>query len=150
LSGFISTGTCQTNSLLETANQEKLDTEYVARELHGFTTDEIDENTEIAQTFTVRTNGSLVRVELQLYWSGQQPTDSLHFDIRKVNGSTPTETNNGSNILAIANLELKDIPPHGRHDRKISWMSFKFPPVKVSAGEELAIILMSETSTYEK
>lgn len=55
----------------------------------------------IAQTFTVIASGKLSQVDVPVRWSEHfQPNAPLRLDVRRLNGSVPTEVDSGANILA--------------------------------------------------
>lgn len=99
----------------------------------------------MAQTFTVIASGKLSRVDVPVRWSEHfQPNAPLRLDVRRLNGSVPTEGDSGANILASSTVSSPQIPTKLSSD--VSWVTFNLSEFPVEVGDRFAIVLSSPTN----
>ena len=99
----------------------------------------------IAQTFTVIASGKLSQVDVPVRWSEHfQPNAPLRLDVRRLNGSVPTEVDSGANILASSTVSPPQIPTKLTSD--VSWVAFRLSAFPVEVGDRFAIVLTSPSN----
>lgn len=129
---------CQRTSELAT------DASYVPASLSRSDTIIVAGRLSMAQTFTVIASGKLSQVDVPIRWTEHfKPNAPLRLDIRRLDGSIPTESDSGTNILASTTVSPDQIPTKISTD--VSWVTFNLTPASVTAGDRLMIVLTSPT-----
>ena len=121
------------------------DATYVPASLSRSDTIIVADRLSIAQTFTVRASGKLSQVDVPVRWSEHfQPNAPLRLDVRRLNGSVPTEVDSGANILASYTVSPPQIPT--KLSSEVSWVTFNLTAFPVKVGDRFAIVLSSPTN----
>lgn len=120
-----------------------LDSEYIPESLPKRQTLVVAQRLTCAQTFTVNTTGTIVRIEAPLMYSGRAPREPVQFDIRAIRGNLPASGKNQADFLTRGSLTVDYIP-----NETPDWVAINVPPVRVTKGEQFALVLSTDADHY--
>jgi len=104
----------------------------------------IGQRLTLAQTFVVQTTGSMTNAMAYIRGPGSNTANApLELQIRTINNGKPSEDVSGSNVLASAFVSASSLSD------SLQWVNFDFTDFSVTTGQELAIVIRSNTTRGE-